>query len=282
MLADGEARVGIIDAEAGRVDVLDGHGGMLDLIEAWAEVRDTLVVSRDWRPFRPETLLAPIPVPRRNLFCVGKNYRAHAREFAASGYDAGAAAGGDLDPFPAVFTKPPSTVVGPGAVVPLHRHVTRQVDYEAELAVIIGQPGRDIPREAALDHVFGYAILNDVTARDRQRDHRQWFLGKALDGFCPMGPWITTADEVDAGALDIRCWVNGDLRQAANTRDLIFDIPSLIATLSAGLTLQAGDIIATGTPAGVGVGFDPPRFLSPGDRVRIEIAGLGVLENGFG
>ena len=130
-------------------------------------------------------------------------------------------------------------------------------------------------------HVFGYTILNDVTARDRQRDHKQWFLGKGLDGFCPMGPWITTTDEVDSANLRIRCWVNGELRQDASTRDLIFDIPTLIATLSAGLTLLPGDIIATGTPAGVGIGFDPPRFLTSGDRVRICIEGLGTLETRF-
>ena len=127
--------------------------------------------------------------------------------------------------------------------------------------------------------MFGYTIANDVTARDLQLKHRQWFIGKSLDGTCPMGPWIATADEVDAGNLDIRCWVNGELRQEANSRDLIFDIPTLIETISAGITLEPGDIISTGTPAGVGIGLKPPRFLAPGDVVRIEIEGLGVLKN---
>ena len=162
-----------------------------------------------------------------------------------------------------------------------HRDVTSAVDYEAELAVVIGKTGRDIAPEQAYDHIWGYTIVNDVTARDRQRNHKQWFLGKALDTFCPMGPWITTADELDPANLTVKCWVNGELRQDANTSDLIFDIPTLVATISAGLTLQPGDLIATGTPAGVGIGFNPPRFLKAGDEVSIWIAGIGTLINRF-
>ena len=172
--------------------------------------------------------------------------------------------------------------MAPGAVIPRHAQVTQQLDYEAELAVVIGKAGQGIKKADAMSHVFGYTIINDVTARDLQKLHRQWFIGKSLDGFCPMGPYIVTADEVDGQALDVRCWINDELRQNANTRQLIFDIPTLIETLSAGMTLQPGDIIATGTPAGVGIGFTPPRFLQSGDRVRIEIAGLGVLENTVG
>lgn len=145
--------------------------------------------------------------------------------------------------------------------------------------MVIGKAGRNIPRERALDYVFGYTIVNDFTARDLQKLHRQWFLGKSLDGFCPMGPALVTADELDAASLDIRCWVNGELRQNANTRQLIFDIPTLIATISAGITLEPGDVIATGTPAGVGIGFNPPRFVKRGDVIRIEVQGIGVLEN---
>jgi 2-keto-4-pentenoate hydratase/2-oxohepta-3-ene-1,7-dioic acid hydratase in catechol pathway len=154
-----------------------------------------------------------------------------------------------------------------------------QLDYEAELGVIIGKGGRDIASENALNHVFGYVIINDVTARDRQATHKQWFLGKSLDTFCPMGPWIATRDELDGTQLNVKCWINGELRQNANTRDLIFDIPTLISTISAGLTLRPGDVIATGTPAGVGIGFSPPRFLQRGDVMAIEIDGLGRLSN---
>jgi len=228
------------------------------------------------------TILAPISSPRRNIFCVGKNYHEHAAEFQRSGFDSSAKDGEHAPEAPVVFTKPASAIVAPGAVIPRHAQVTQQLDYEAELAVVIGKAGQGIKKADAMSHVFGYTIINDVTARDLQKLHRQWFIGKSLDGFCPMGPYIVTADEVDGQALDVRCWINDELRQNANTRQLIFDIPTLIETLSAGMTLQPGDIIATGTPAGVGIGFTPPRFLQSGDRVRIEIAGLGVLENTVG
>jgi len=234
-------------------------------------------------------LLAPLPRPRRNVFCVGKNYREHAAEFGASGYDAGSdtRAADHVPTAPVVFTKPPSSVVGPGAVVESHPTVTKELDYEAELAVIIGRGGRDIPAGEAAQHVWGYTVVNDVTARDRQRDHKQWFLGKGLDTFCPMGPYAVTADEVDPGGqarpeLDVECRVNGELRQKASTLDLVFDIPTLIETISAGLTLQPGDVIATGTPAGVGIGFDPPRFLAAGDLVEVSISGIGTLRNRIG
>jgi 2-keto-4-pentenoate hydratase/2-oxohepta-3-ene-1,7-dioic acid hydratase in catechol pathway len=254
---------------------------MLDLIARYDELGSGLNMWRGGIALSDVRLLAPIPRPQRNIFCVGKNYRDHAREFARSGYEAGAIKGAEVDDYPAMFTKPASCVIGPGATVHTHPSVTSSVDYEGELAVVIGLQGRDIPREAATDHVWGYTIINDVTARDRQKKHRQWFLGKALDTFCPMGPWITTADEVTANDLQLRTYVNGELRQDANTRDLIFDIPKLIETLSAGMTLQPGDVIATGTPAGVGLGFDPPRFLEPGDEVTMTISGLGTLSNLF-
>ena len=274
-------RVGIVDESAGLIRPVAGVQDMIDLIERYAELKDGLRTEGDGIPLSSARLLAPIPNPRRNIFCVGKNYREHAREFSHSGFEAGAVKGAEIDEYPAVFSKPPSCVVGPGATVQLHRHVTQSVDYETELAVVIGTGGRDIRKEDAYDHVFGYTIVNDVTARDRQRNHKQWFMGKALDTFCPMGPWIATADEVDPENLEVKGWVNGELRQNANTRDLIFDIPTLIATISAGLTLVPGDIIATGTPAGVGIGFDPPKFLQPGDVVTMSITGLGTLENRF-
>jgi 2-keto-4-pentenoate hydratase/2-oxohepta-3-ene-1,7-dioic acid hydratase in catechol pathway len=224
---------------------------------------------------------APIALPRRNIFCVGKNYREHAKEFSRSGFEAGAVRGVELDEYPAVFSKGPNTVVGPTDNVQLHSHITSSVDYEAELAIIIGKGGINIRRDDAYDHIFGYTIVNDVTARDRQKNHKQWFLGKTLDTFCPMGPWITTADELDPENLDVRSWINGELRQSANTRDLIFGIPELVATISAGLLLVPGDIIATGTPAGVGIGFTPPKFLKAGDIASIEITGIGRIENRF-
>ncbi|HEX7623725.1 MAG TPA: fumarylacetoacetate hydrolase family protein, partial [Anaeromyxobacteraceae bacterium] len=206
----------------------------------------------------------------------------HAREFARSGFDTSATPGAaDAVPSaPIIFTKAPEAVVGPGEAIRYPTGVSEQVDYEAELAVVIGTGGRGIRREDALRHVFGYTVVNDVTARDLQARHKQWFLGKSLDTFCPMGPWIATADELDPSAgVDVRCWVNDELRQHGNTLDLVFDVPTLIATISAGMTLQPGDVISTGTPAGVGIGFKPPRFLRPGDVVRIEIEGIGVLEN---
>lgn len=229
-------------------------------------------------PLDTVRLRAPIPRPRRNIFCVGKNYYEHAHEFAGSGFDSSAAAGAVPD-VPIVFSKVPESVIGPGEAIRFDPRVSSAIDYEAELAVVIGRPGRGIPREHALEHVWGYTIINDVTARDIQGRHKQWLLGKSQDTFCPMGPWIVSADEVDVEDLTVKTWVNGELRQNANTRDLIFDVPELVATISAGITLYTGDIIATGTPAGVGIGYDPPRYLTDGDVVRMEITGLGTLEN---
>ena len=255
----------------------DFDGDMADLIGRCPQPTGHAAPTA-WRPLDGLRLRAPL-VPRRNVFCVGKNYHEHAAEFARSGFDTSAAKGETAPAAPVVFTKAPSTVVGPGDEVLPFTELTRQLDYEAELAVVIGKPGRGIRPEDAWNHVWGYTIVNDVTARDLQQKHRQWFIGKSLDTFCPMGPWIVTADEVDAANLQVRCWINDELRQNANTRDLIFDIPTIIATLSAGMELQPGDVIATGTPAGVGIGFTPPRFLVPGDRMKIEIEGIGTLEN---
>lgn len=276
----GKRRVGVVEDRAVRA-IAPEVPDMLALIEEYPRPGAEIVPCGEPVPLDRVTLEAPIPEPRRNVFCVGKNYREHAHEFSGSGYEAGAVKGAEVDAFPAVFTKPASCVVGPGATVSLHRGVTDEVDYEIELALVIGKKGRDIPRREAHEHVWGYTIVNDVTARDRQKRHKQWFLGKALDGFCPMGPWIATADEIDPENLDLETRVNGEARQRANTRDLIFGIPELVETISAGLTLVPGDIIATGTPAGVGIGFNPPRFLKPGDVVTMTITGLGTLENRF-
>jgi 2-keto-4-pentenoate hydratase/2-oxohepta-3-ene-1,7-dioic acid hydratase in catechol pathway len=225
-------------------------------------------------------LKAPIPLPMRNIMCVGKNYREHAREFTASGFDSSAASAADAIPTaPIIFTKMPQSVVGPGDPILFPEGVSEQLDYEAELAVIVGKSGRGIPLSAAMNHVWGYTILNDVTARDWQARHKQWFLGKSMDSFAPMGPFCVTADEIDLATGGIKCWVNGELRQDAKFADLIFDVPTLISTISAGITLMPGDIIATGTPVGVGIGFKPPKFLKKGDVVDMEVDGIGRLSN---
>lgn len=274
-------RIGVVDVAASLIRPFDDSvGSMVDVIRRYASASEFPVLVGPGIPLDRVKLRAPI-VPERNIFCVGKNYRAHAKEFAGSGFEAGAVKGAEIDEYPAVFSKPPSTVVGSGDVVSLHPQATSAVDYEAELAIVIGKAGRDIEAQNAYAHIWGYTIVNDVTARDRQKNHKQWFLGKAMDTFCPMGPWIATADELKADNLNLKCWVNGELRQQASTRDLIFDIPTLIATISAGLALQPGDVIATGTPAGVGIGFSPPRFLQRGDEVTISIEGIGTLKNVF-
>jgi len=224
-------------------------------------------------------LRAPIPQPRRNIFCVGKNYHAHAKEFAGSGFDSSAKSGGEIPAAPIIFTKVPECVIANGDAIVVPTDVSTAIDYEAELAVVIGRGGRRIRKEDAMSHVWGYTIVNDVTARDWQSRHQQWDMGKSFDTFCPMGPWLVSADELDGTDTRVRCWVNEELRQDATTRDFIFDIPTLIETLSAGITLFPGDIIATGTPVGVGIGFKPPKYMKPGDVVRVEIDGIGTLEN---
>ena len=228
-------------------------------------------------------LMAPVPLPLRNIMCVGKNYHEHAKEFSASGFDSSSTGAADAIPTaPIIFTKVPQSVIGPDEPIRYPTGVSEQLDYEAELAVIVGKGGRGISKADALSHVWGYTIINDVTARDIQGRHKQWFLGKSMDTFAPMGPWAVTADEVDLATAGIRCWVNGELRQDAKIADLIFDIPTLIETLSAGITLLPGDIIATGTPAGVGIGFKPPKFLKKGDVVAMEVDGIGRLSNQVG
>lgn len=228
------------------------------------------------------TLLAPFPRPAKNILCVGKNYYDHAREFHNSGVDA--SAGKDAIPeVPIMFTKWPNSVIGPGEAIPSANDDTDSTDYEGELAVVIGAGGRNISKEDAFDHVYGYTIINDATARTLQNRHKQWFLGKSLDGYCPMGPCLVTADEIrDVGKLQLITRVNGEVRQDAMVSQLIFDIPTLIETLSRVMTLDPGDLIATGTCAGVGIGFNPPKFLKKGDVVAITIEPIGTLENPVG
>lgn len=225
-------------------------------------------------------LLPPIARPSKNVLCIGKNYRAHAEEFTRSGFDSSAAGTQDSVPeAPIVFSKAACSMTGAHDDILVPPAMTGSVDYEGELGVVIGKTGRSIAAEQAYAFVWGYTVINDATIRDLQSRHKQWLLGKSLDTFCPIGPWIVTADELDPEDLELSCWVNGELRQHANTRDLIFDIPTIIATISASMTLQAGDIIATGTPAGVGIGFDPPKFLAVGDVVKVAISGIGEIEN---
>jgi 2-keto-4-pentenoate hydratase/2-oxohepta-3-ene-1,7-dioic acid hydratase in catechol pathway len=220
-------------------------------------------------PEEKTKLLAPIPRPARNIFCMGRNYAEHAQE-----------RGADVPERPVFFTKPPTTVIGPGATI-IHHSCTAQLDYEAELAVVIGKGGRDIPRAEALSHVFGYMNLNDVTARDLQKAHLQWFKGKSLDTFCPTGPALVTVDEIsDPQRLSIQLMVNGRIRQSSTTAQMIFDVATLIEVLSLGMTLEPGDILATGTPSGVGAATG--EFLKPGDVVEVEVEGLGRLVNMVG
>ncbi|WP_315835447.1 fumarylacetoacetate hydrolase family protein [Bradyrhizobium prioriisuperbiae] len=277
----GSKHLGVVDVTGQSVRPIAGAIDMVDLIARYETLKPQLASDAPGHALAEVRLHAPIEVPRRNIICVGKNYGEHAKEFSRSGFEAGAVKGAEIDDYPAVFSKGPNTVVGPYDDVKLHSHITSSVDYEVELAVIIGKGGRDIAKADAYKHVFGYTVVNDVTARDRQKNHKQWFLGKTLDTFCPMGPWIVTSDELDPENLDVKCWVNDELRQNANTSDLIFDIPTLIATISAGMALVPGDIIATGTPAGVGIGFTPPKFLKAGDVVAMEISNIGRIENKF-
>ena len=280
----GQPGVGMVSADLQHVQPFDlpaaqRESGALCIIELQA-------LGESLPPLLPSIALsdvqmtAPLPKPRRNIFCVGKNYFAHAREFAGSGFDSSAKAGEDIPDCPIYFTKVPESVVGPGAAIMMPpAEVSTAIDYEAELTIIIGRGGKGIAAKDAMAHVWGYTIINDVTARDWQSRHKQWFMGKSFDTFCPMGPWLVSADECDGTKTQVRCYVNGELRQNASTTDLIFGIPKLIETLSAGITLYPGDVIATGTPVGVGIGFKPPKYLVAGDVVRVEIDGIGTLEN---
>ena len=264
-----------------------GRGGfprsLLEVIQGgeatWASVREVwehgkglvdqqaieeLATRRLAYPLKRVRLLAPISAPARNVFCLGRNYADHAAERGAAAPD-----------HPVYFTKPGTAVVGPGDDV-VHHAITKELDYEVELAVVIGTGGRDIPRADALRHVFGYTIINDVTARDLQKRHNQWFKGKSLDTFCPMGPMLVTADEIpDPQALAISLRVNGQTRQSSHTAKMIFPVAQCIEVLSQGMTLLPGDIIATGTPDGVGAATG--TFLRAGDRIEAEVEGIGIL-----
>ncbi len=220
-------------------------------------------------------LMAPIPYPIRNIICLGLNYSDHATElkdsFGKQRKEPSA---------PVYFTKMTNEIVGPGAFISRHAGVTETIDYEVELVAVIGKGGINIKAEDAFKHIFGYTIMNDITARDLQQRHTQWVRGKSLDTFTAMGPVLVHRSQFnDPPELDLSCAVNGEIRQSSNTRNFIFDLPYVISDLSRGFTLKSGDMIATGTPAGVGMGFEPPRYLQPGDTVTCTIEGIGTLEN---
>lgn len=283
--------VRIDHTEGPRVCAVDGHGAahavsfldtgtpvrtLQDIIAAGPSAAARLNAAATVESGK---VLAPL-IPHRNIFCVGKNYAEHAAEFAASGFDATGGPDDDSESDrPVVFTKPAATVIASGDPIDPHTDITSALDYEGEIGVIIGKRASKVSKADAMEYVWGYTIINDVTARDLQRGHKQWFIGKSLDSFCPLGPWAVTADEVDITDMQLQTWVNGELRQDTNTSLLVFDVPTIIETLSAGITLEPGDVIATGTPVGVGIGFDPPKFLQPGDEVKVSATGLGELRN---
>ena len=251
---------------------------LVDLIAQWDQT--TVEQATATAPRLPKSqvrLLAPLR-PRKNIFAVGRNYHDHAREFSRSGFDASEKK--MIPEHPVMFTKAPTSVIGPEDPINLANDPTASTDYEGELGVVIARPCRRVDPEHVLEYVFGWTIVNDVTARNLQQQHVQWFIGKSPDTFCPMGPCVVTIDELpDIYRSRLRTTVNDELRQDALISDLIFNVETLIATLAEVMTLEPGDVIATGTPAGVGIGFDPPRYLAPGDVVEVTIDGIGTLRN---
>jgi 2-keto-4-pentenoate hydratase/2-oxohepta-3-ene-1,7-dioic acid hydratase in catechol pathway len=282
------------DAAGSRAGVLLSGGRVLDLAVAMPPARDMLGVIEGGAPMLAAiralaanppanavlplvsvALQAPIPKPRRNVFCVGRNYMDHVAE----GDRTRGITNSEVPKYPQFFTKAADCVIAPGAKVPTHEGVTKWLDYEVELVAIIGKTGRDIPKEKALEHVYGWTIGNDVTGRDLQRRHGQWFKGKSLDRSCPLGPVIVPADELSAADLAISLKLNGEQRQASRTSKMIFDVPEIIHQLSAGFTLLPGDVIMTGTPEGVGYAMQPPQTMKAGDVMELTIEGIGTLTN---
>jgi 2-keto-4-pentenoate hydratase/2-oxohepta-3-ene-1,7-dioic acid hydratase in catechol pathway len=251
------------------------HAGDEVAAEIWMLAQQALAAGVACRPYTEVRPLAPIPVPRRNILCLGKNYLDHAQEVAAKMQQSAS-----VPEKPIIFTKATTAVIAPGAPIPAYQIHTSKLDYEAELALVIGKGGRDIAAEHAWEHVFGYTAINDISARDLQKDHFQWFRAKSLDGFAPMGPVLVHRSAMPAPRdILVKCFINGEQRQCERFDRLIFDVPKIISVLSAGMTLLSGDIIATGTPAGVGMGFTPPKYLQPGDEVVVDVTGVGELRN---
>ncbi|MBC2580995.1 fumarylacetoacetate hydrolase family protein [Clostridium sp. DJ247] len=226
-------------------------------------------------PLKDVVLESPIPNPPRGIICLGKNYKEHIKEVAKA-----IDSEHDIPKFPIYFSKLVDRCIGHGGIIPSHENLTNSLDYEVELAIVIGKEGKNIPEDKVEEYIFGYTILNDVSVRDFQRKHVQWFKGKSFDGTCPMGPCIVSKDEFSLPLkLHVKSFVNGELRQNSNTSEFIFDIPRIISEFSKGITLKPGDIIATGTPAGVGMGFNPPRYLKPNDEIECFIENIGTLKN---
>ena len=282
------------DAAGSRAGVLLSGGRVLDLAVAMPPARDMLAVidggaamlaaiqaiaanppAHALLALTGVALQAPIPKPRRNVFCVGRNYMDHVAE----GDRTRGITNSEVPKYPQFFTKAADCVIAPGAKVPTHEDVTKWLDYEVELVAIIGTAGRDIPKEKALEHVFGWTIGNDVTGRDLQRRHGQWFKGKSLDRSCPLGPVIVPAADLSAADLAIGLKINGEQRQSSRTSKMIFDVPEIIHQLSSGFTLLPGDVIMTGTPEGVGYAMQPPQTLKAGDVMELTIEGIGTLTN---
>lgn len=253
------------------ISIIEAGAPMLAAIRALAANPPANAVL----PLASVALQAPIPKPRRNVFCVGRNYMDHVAE----GDRTRGITNSEVPKYPQFFTKAADCVIAPGAKVPTHEGVTKWLDYEVELVAIIGKTGRDIPKEKALEHVFGWTIGNDVTGRDLQRRHGQWFKGKSLDRSCPLGPVIVPADELSAADLAISLKLNGEQRQSSRTSKMIFDVPEIIHQLSAGFTLLPGDVIMTGTPEGVGYAMQPPQTMKAGDVMELTIEGIGTLTN---
>ena len=243
--------------------------------EVWSLAQQAQAANIACHPLAEVQPQAPIPEPLRNILCLGKNYVEHAQEVGAKMQQST-----KPPEHPIIFTKATTSVTAPGDPIPAYQELTQKLDYEAELALVIGKGGRDISEADAWDHVFGYTAINDVSARDLQKTHYQWFRAKSLDGFAPMGPVLVHHSVMPAPKdITVQCFVNGELRQSETFDHLIFDVPRIIATLSSGMTLLPGDIIATGTPAGVGMGFTPPKYLQPGDEVVVDVTGVGELRN---
>lgn len=275
-LYNGREQVGVIGKD-GNVTPLssDSIHAMLEE-KGWREAAEEKAGTAGTIPFSAVKLLAPIPVPRQDIICLGINYMEHAEESARYKKEA---FGGER-PFAVYFSKRVNRAVEDGGWIESHPDLVDSLDYECELAVVIGKECRKVAKEKVREYILGYTILNDVSAREVQTRHKQWYFGKSMDGFTPMGPWIVTADEFSfPPKLAIQSYVNGELRQDSNTEKLIFGIDHVISELSAGMTLKAGTVIATGTPAGAGMGFVPPRFLKPGDVVSCKIEGIGTLTN---